>query len=194
MEKDQTVLNTKAAAKMLGVHIETIRRLARRGELPSFKIGKDWRFRREALLQWMENVFQQRDSPSLLVIDDELSLRKLIRIHLESEGYRVVTAASGREGLDMVRSIPIDLVLLDLKMPGMNGPEIVAELQKSHPDLPIVVVTGYPDSQLMMEINAQCPVMLVAKPVDKKVLLSAVRITLEGTLAKKLDYFGTGSD
>ncbi len=182
MEKDQTVLTTEAAAQMLGVHIETIRRLARRKELPSFKVGKDWRFRREALLQWMENDFQNRHSPCLLVIDDEPRIRKLIRIHLESAGYKVLTAATGAEGLEVVQNTEIDLVLLDLKMPEMNGPEIVSKLKKSHPALPIIVVTGYPDSQLMMEINVQCPIMLVAKPIDKKVLLSAVRITLEGTL------------
>ncbi len=49
------VLNTKEAAAFLGAHIETIRRLARRGEIPAYKIGKDWRYRKKALLEWVES-------------------------------------------------------------------------------------------------------------------------------------------
>ncbi len=52
---DNDVLNTKDAATYLGAHIETIRRLARRGEIPAYKIGKDWRFRKKALLEWVES-------------------------------------------------------------------------------------------------------------------------------------------
>lgn len=190
MEKDQTVITAQAAAKMLGVHAETIRRLARRGEIPSFKIGKDWRFRRDVLLQWMEQPSHNTPSSHILVIDDEATVRKLIRINLEKEGYRVSTAANGREGLEKIGSDSVQLVLLDLKMPEMTGPEIVAELKKSHPELPIIIVTGYPDSQLMMEVNVQCPVMLVAKPIDKNILLTAVRTTLEGSLAQHERFTG----
>jgi excisionase family DNA binding protein len=185
MPIDQTVLTAQEAAETLGVHVETIRRLARKRDLPSFKIGKDWRFRKDALLQWMENGPQNSHYPCLLVIDDDPSMRKLLRINLESEGYRVITAANGPEGLELVQQAVVHLVLLDLKMPGMKGPEIVAELRKNHPDLPVIIVTGYPDSQMMMEVNAQCPVMLVAKPINKKILLRAVHITLEGTMSQK---------
>lgn len=185
MTKNQVVLKTQAAAEMLGVHTETIRRLARKGELPSFKVGKDWRFRRDVLMEWMEKSNQNSPSVCILVIDDNRSVRKLIRRHLENAGYRVVTAADGREGLESVHSNDIQLVLLDLKMPGMMGPEIVAEIKKTHPYLPIIIVTGYPDSQLMLEVNVFCPVMLIAKPIDKSFLLEAVSTTLKGTLSIK---------
>lgn len=183
MDTDQQVLNTQAAANLLGVHVETIRRLARKGKLPSFKIGKDWRFKRDALLQWMETHSNHRHAPCLLVIDNEANIRKLLRRLLEKQGYRVITAANGHEGLAYTRQESIQLVLLDLNMPEMNGPEVVRELKKHSPSLPVIIVTGYPDSHLMMEVNVQCPVMLVPKPIDKNVLLSAVNITLEGTLS-----------
>lgn len=191
MTTEQTILNTQEAAGFLGVHVETIRRLARKGDLPSFKMGKDWRFRKDSLLDWMEtssHTAQETEkipSSCMLVIDDEASIRKLIRINLELEGYRVITAPNGREGLELVRNNPVDLVLLDLKMPEMNGPEIISELIKTDPDLPIIIVTGYPDSQMMMDVNVQCPVMLVAKPINKKNLLRAVHTTLEGTISSK---------
>lgn len=54
MKTDPEVLNTKEAADYLKAHIETVRRLARRGEIPAFKVGKDWRFNKEALKKWTE--------------------------------------------------------------------------------------------------------------------------------------------
>ncbi len=185
MRTDHTILNTQEAAELLGVHVETIRRMARKGELPSFKIGKDWRYQKDALLSWMEAFSQDKHSAGILVIDDDPSIRKLIRINLEREGYRVYTASSGQEGMARVQDSTIHLVLLDLKMPGMAGPEIVTELRKIDSDLPIIIVTGYPDSHMMMEVNSQCPVMLVAKPINKNILLRAVHTTLEGTLSQK---------
>lgn len=183
MDTDRQVLNTQAAANLLGVHVETIRRLARKGKLPSFKIGKDWRFKRDTLLEWMETHSNHRHAPCLLVIDDDANIRKLLRRVLEKQGYRVITAANGQEGLAFARQETIQLVLLDLNMPEMKGPEVVRELRKLRPSLPVIIVTGYPDSHLMMEVYVQCPVMLVPKPIDRNVLLSAVNITLEGTLA-----------
>jgi len=54
MKNDSDVLNAKEAAEYLKAHVETIRRMARRGEIPAFKVGKDWRFHRKALRQWSE--------------------------------------------------------------------------------------------------------------------------------------------
>lgn len=185
MSPSQQVLNTQEAATLLGVHKETVRRLARKGALPCFKIGKDWRFRRDALLQWMElppkeGRFPQ--PPCLLVIDDDPGVRKLLRNILEKQQYKVLTAAGSQEGLTLVDQHTVQLVLLDLKMPGMSGPEVIRELKKKQPHLPVIIVTGFPDSQMMMEVYVQCPVMLIPKPIDKEALLSAVSITLEGSL------------
>jgi excisionase family DNA binding protein len=64
MNRTPEVLNTKETAAFLGVHVETVRRLARSGALPSFKVGKDWRFRREVLLQWIEEQRLNRPGTS----------------------------------------------------------------------------------------------------------------------------------
>lgn len=184
METDKPVLNAQDVADLLDVHVETVRRLARRQAIPSFKIGKDWRFKRDMLLQWMETHHRTSRPPHILVIDDEPGIRRLIRRHLEPEGIQVLTAGTGSDGLELVRKDTVDLVLLDLFMPLMNGPEFIRELRKTHPALPVIIVTGYPDSGLIMEAYAHGPVMLIPKPVEKKALLSAVRITLEGTLAE----------
>jgi two-component system response regulator GlrR len=79
---------------------------------------------------------------TLLLIDDqpdELSLRKII---LEHSGYTVLTAVSGREGLQLLASDAIDEVLLDYQMPEMNGGMVAAEMRKTHPGVPILLISG----------------------------------------------------
>jgi excisionase family DNA binding protein len=178
------VLSAQEAAELLGAHVETIRRMARKGAIPAYKIGKDWRFRKTALLSWSETNPATKKPIGILAIDDDARVCRLIQRFLEPAGYRVVTASSGAEGLVHLRSEPIDLVLLDLEMPIMNGPAFIRELKAIRPDTPVLVVTGYPDGNLMMEASKFGPLMLITKPIDRKILLSAVTLTLEGSMTE----------
>ena len=183
MARSNEALSAREAADLLGAHVETIRRLARRGEIPAYKIGKDWRFRREALLRWAESQHSRRREPHVLVVDDELVVRDVVRKLLEPKGYRVTTASDGKEGLDRVSDGAPDLVLLDLKMSGMDGVEFLRRFREKHADVPVMVVTGYPDSDLMVQAMRFGPVMLLAKPVENEQLLRAVGVALNGSLA-----------
>ena len=106
MIENRDVLNAQEAAQLLGANVETIRRLARKGAIPSFKIGKDWRFRRDTLFEWMETQNQIYQPPCILVIDDDSSVCKLIRRILEPQGVNVVTVADGHDGLEQVQRNP----------------------------------------------------------------------------------------
>ena len=87
MTGDPEVLNTQGTALFLGVHVETVRRLARSGELPSFKAGKDWRFRKDALLRWSEEQHRGGGRRTVLVIDDEEEICKALARFVEQFGY-----------------------------------------------------------------------------------------------------------
>jgi len=182
MIKTHSALTIKEAAGLLNVHVETLRRQARKGAIPSFKIGKDWRFNGQELTDWARSQQKQRRVANVLIVDDEAFIGKLVTQILEPEGYRVLAAAGGREGLDMLVQVAFDLVLLDLKMDGMSGPEFLGEMRVVAPDLPVVVITGYPDSELMAQALAYGPLMLVAKPIHQDVLLKAVRTVLPSPL------------
>jgi len=175
------VLTAQEAAELLGAHVETIRRMARKGIIPAYKIGKDWRFRKAVLLSWSERNPVTQKPVCILAIDDDARICRLIQRFLEPAGYRIITAPSGSEGLVYLRTESIDLVLLDLEMPVMNGPAFIGELKKIRPDIPVIVVTGYPDGNLMLEASRLGPLMLIAKPIDRKMLLSALTLTLEGS-------------
>ena len=81
----------------------------------------------------------------ILCIDDEpigLQIRKIL---LETVGYEVVTATSGREGLQLFETYPIKAVILDYAMPGMDGGEVAAELKRLNPEIPILLLSAYVD-------------------------------------------------
>ncbi len=79
----------------------------------------------------------------ILVADDEMSIRLLYSEELKEEGYEVYLAANGREALEIVRTIPLDLVILDIKMPEMDGIEALRLIKARRPDLPVVLSTAY---------------------------------------------------
>lgn len=188
MERDQ-VVNAQQAAEFLGAHVETIRRMARKGTIPAFKVGKDWRFHRASLLSWLKTNPQAKTGISILVIEDEESVRKVIRRHLESCGYRVLTAADGEEGLRHVRCDSVNLVILDLEMPVMTGPTFIGELKKAGLNIPIIIASGYPDSTLMMEASRFGPLTLLPKPIERKMLISAVDMTISSAKANEISVF-----
>ena len=79
---------------------------------------------------------------TILIIDDDQSLRDSLRRTFRREGYTVLEAAEGGEGLKVVKSHPIDVVLVDLFMPGKEGLETIGELRRSHPGIKIIAMSG----------------------------------------------------
>ena len=177
---DTQVFGITEAAAFLGAHEQTVRRLARRGAIPSFKVGKDWRFRKAALLRWTDGQRPCRPSGLVLIVDDDEKIcRALVRI-VEGLGCKAQSATEGRGGLDIVARNRPDLVLLDLAMPGMNGPQFLEKLRATHPDLPVVIITAYPDSELMAEAMKHGPLMLLPKPFKGSQVQKLVTLVVGG--------------
>ena len=80
---------------------------------------------------------------TILVVDDELSMREFLKILLEKEGYRILTAANGAEAIDIAAIDSIDLVVSDIRMPGINGLELLAILKEKNPGLPVIMITAF---------------------------------------------------
>ncbi|MBI5598705.1 MAG: response regulator [Deltaproteobacteria bacterium] len=80
----------------------------------------------------------------VLVVDDEEGIRLLYKEELEEEGCSVELAASGEEALKRLEASSIDLVLLDIKMPGMDGVEVLRKIKEKWKDLPVILCTAYP--------------------------------------------------
>jgi two-component system nitrogen regulation response regulator NtrX len=85
--------------------------------------------------------------PRILVIDDEVGIRDSMRRTLEYQGYQFVGAATGQEGLALIEHDPPDLVFLDIKMPGMDGLEVLERIKAANPGVPVVMVSGHSTAQ-----------------------------------------------
>ena len=109
----------------------------------------------------------------ILIVDDDPSIRYMLSRVLMDEGYGVQSAANGREGLTTAAANDIDLVLLDLKMPGMTGQETLQELVLLRPGLPVIIMTAYPGQQGEGPLPGVSA--LLQKPLDFPMLLEAIR-------------------
>jgi excisionase family DNA binding protein len=179
------VMDALDAAAFLGVHVETIRRLARRGEIPSFKVGKDWRFRRDALERWSDTQRAGGKPALVMTVDDEIEVCRTICRMVQRLGYSALHATDGEAGLKLLsRDVP-GLILLDLAMPGMSGVEFLRELRATHPELPVAIVTGRPDSDLMVEAMKYGPLMIVSKPVAEQQLKRALQMAMGQSMQAK---------
>jgi DNA-binding NtrC family response regulator len=79
---------------------------------------------------------------SILLVDDEANLRSTLTLILQREGYQTRAAVNGREALDLLSKAKSDLILLDLKMPGIDGMQLLQEIQRLDPDIPVLILTA----------------------------------------------------
>ncbi len=80
-------------------------------------------------------------APRIMIVDDDRALRTLLVSTLPADGCELIEARGGSEAIELLRTEPPDLVLLDWKMPGSSGAEVLAELKKLHPNVPVIVLT-----------------------------------------------------
>ena len=116
---------------------------------------------------------------TVLVIDDEESIREGCRHLLEYQGYRVVTARNGEQGLRLVERTRPDVALLDLRMPGMNGMEVLRRIREVAPDVLVIIITGYATLESAAEAMQLGACDYLCKPIDEWQLLAAVEDGLE---------------
>ena len=119
------------------------------------------------------------NAPSILVVDDEESNLTVLRRVLSKAGYDVHTAASGVEGLDLARSLHPDLVLTDLKMPGMSGLELMRASRTVSPHSEVILMTAYGTVEIAVDAIKEGAYDFVTKPLKRPDLLRAVAKALE---------------
>ena len=175
------VIGSQEAAEILQIHEETVRRLAREGQLPAFKVGGGWRFSRDALGEWIKAQGTHAGPPPVLLVDDDEHVQLVVKYALSKTGYPVLTASNGEEALAILEKTVPSVILMDLHMPGgMQGPKAIGEIRRLYGQIPIIVITGYPDSEMMNEALGYGPIGLLSKPVDFVQLMAAVKMVTPG--------------
>ena len=124
----------------------------------------------------------------VLVVDDELSVRQLLRRMLEPDGYTVIEAENGRAAMERLRDVAPDVILLDLMMPEMDGFQFVAEFRRHERwrDVPVVVITAKDlTSEDRLRLNGYVHAILQKGAYDRDALMTEVRDLVASSLARR---------
>ena len=165
-------MTVEEVAAYLRLSKKTIYRLLWQGNIPAAKIGHQWRFNKAYIDKWARQKSIRRGA-TILIVDDEHMIRKLFKETLEEQGHRVITAKDGSEGLELVKQLDLDMVFLDLKMKVMGGAEVFRQTKSIKPNLPVVIITGYPESDMMARALAYGPFAIMNKPFRKEDIIMA---------------------
>ena len=177
MADDTDVLDATGAASYLKINVQTVRRLARTKEIPAFRVGGTWRFRKSWLDRWAENQHAAAGAgvKHVVAVDDEDTVLTFVQRALTDENCVVSVANNGPDALDLMEEQPPDLVILDLAMPVMDGATLLGHVREKHGSVPVIILTAYPDGDAMRRVMEHSPVMLLTKPPKLKQFLDAVR-------------------
>ncbi len=128
------------------------------------------------------------DKIKLLICDDEVKFLESIAERLELRGFDVTRATSGQEAVDAARGGKFDLALLDLKMPGMNGIEVLEILKKDHKYLEVIILTGHGSIDSAVESTKLGAFGYLSKPYDLDNLLEVLSDAYQARLKKKFEH------
>lgn len=157
---DETFLTTEEVLEYLQVNLRTVYRLIKAGKIPAVRVGRQWRFRKRDIDAWLDTQRPRagtrsgatagatRPAPGttrrrVLVVDDEVSIRDLLSKTLALAEYDVDVAADGRSALERIGIYQYDLLIADLKMPGIDGLAVIREAKRYNAQLAVLIITGY---------------------------------------------------
>ena len=128
---------------------------------------------------------------TILIVDDEKNYPMIIGELLQEEGYATLTASSGMAALEILKTDHVDLIVSDVKMPGMSGIQLLENIKKTHPDLPVIVMTAYGSVEKAVEAMHKGAYTFILKPFENQALiahiakaLSIYKIVLENNRLK----------
>ncbi len=190
---DETFLTTEEVLEYLQVNLRTVYRLIKAGKIPAVRVGRQWRFRKRDIDAWLDSqrprtAGQQavaiagasaRPSsasarPRILVVDDEASIRDLLSKTLAMSDYDVDVAADGRTAVDRMRLNNYDLLVTDVRMPGMDGLTVIREARRYKANLPVIVITGFSTEATAIDALNLGVAGYLTKPFQRRQVLSKV--------------------
>ena len=147
------LLTVKETAKYLRIPLPTVYYLVQRGQLPAIQIGGRWRIKKNAL---DKDILKEEKSGQI--------------------GFSRVVVGTVKEAIAALEKQKFDLVFLDLKLPDGPADDVYDFVKREQPDCPVVIITGYPDSEMLDRILAKGPITVLKKPLKTEQLQQTVRI------------------
>ncbi len=199
----ENLMDIKQLSEYLQMNKMTVYKLARESKIPAFKVASEWRFRKDIIDKWL--ISQLKGKPeiegldmdaktetgkTILIVDDEEIIRDFFSRTLMH--YRVLTAADGETALDIIRSDRPDLVLLDIKMPGIDGIETLRQIKQIDESIAVIMLSAYGTLETNLEAARLGAFSSIAKPFDlrdintviKNAILSEIK-SMENVISSK---------
>ena len=169
------LLTVKETAEYLRIPLPTVYYLVQRGKIPAIQIGGRWRIKKSALDR---DILRQdkQGQPTVIVVDDDLGVQDLFRTFLKQTGFSRVVVGTATEAIKSLRKQKFDLMFLDLQLPDAPGDQVYKTAKQIDPDLNVIVITGYPDSEILDRILQVSPVTVLKKPLKVEQLNQTVKI------------------
>jgi excisionase family DNA binding protein len=169
------LLTVKETAEYLRISLPTIYYLVQRGKIPGIQIGGRWRIKKSSL---DHDILRQdkQGQPTVLVVDNDLGLQDLFRTFLKQIRFSRVVVRTAKEAIKTLRKQKFELMFLDLQLPDAPGDQVYKTAKQIDPDLNIIVITGYPDSEVLDRILEVGPVTVLKKPLKVEQLNQTVKM------------------
>ena len=169
------LLTVKETAKYLRIALPTAYYLVQRGQLPAIQIGGRWRIKKSAL---DKDVLKEDrpGQPAVLVVDDDEDLQTLFKLFLRKIGFSRVVVGTVKDAIAALEKQKFDLIFLDLRLPDGPADDVYDAAKQSQPPCPLVIITGYPDSEMLDRMLAKGPITVLQKPLRVEQLKETVRI------------------
>ena len=180
------LLTVKETAEYLRIPLPTVYYLVQRGKIPAIQIGGRWRIKKSTLDHDILHQDKQ-GQPTVLVVDDDLGLQDLFRTFLKQIGFSRVVVGTAIEAIHSLRKQKFDLMFLDLQLPDAPGDQVYKTAKQIDPDLNVIVITGYPDSEILDRILQVSPVTVLKKPLKIEQLNQTVKILEHKTASWKAE-------
>jgi excisionase family DNA binding protein len=168
------LITVKETAEYLRIPLPTVYYLVQRGQIPAVQIGGRWRVKKDLLDRDILRT-EAGGQPTVLVVDDDEALQEMFKLFLKKAGFSRLIVGNGKDALAALEKQRFDLCFLDLQLPDITGDEIYAVAKEKYPELPIVIITGYPDSEMMNNILKHGPVTVLKKPLKANDLQETLR-------------------
>jgi excisionase family DNA binding protein len=172
---NHNLLTVKETAEYLRIPLPTVYYLVQRGQIPAIQIGGRWRIKKSSLDR---DILRQdkQGQPTVLVVDDDPELQELFKAFLKKIGFSRVVVGTAKDAISSLRKQKFDLMFLDLQLPDAPGDQVYKTAKHIDPDLNVIVITGYPDSEVLDRILQAGPVTVLKKPLKIEQLNQTVKI------------------
>ena len=173
------LLTVKETAEYLRIPLPTVYYLVQRGQIPAIQIGGRWRIKKSSLDRDILRE-EKQDQPTVLVVDDDLGIQELFKTLLKKYGFSRVVVGTAKEAISSLRKQKFDLMFLDLQLPDAPGDQVYKTAKQIDPGLYVIVITGYPDSEMLDRILQISPVTVLKKPLKIEQLTQTMKILGHG--------------